>query len=1333
MLHEVELNSLDVSNLMWDIQKTCVTNEDIEYLWEIKQVWLVRNKELTERYERKRKLMKSLGRTEEETKDDLLFMAEGFNNVQRICEIGPRCKEKKNNVLGDTQYGIHMNRHYDILTRFMVFKNFQQANYLVILRGMLGRVKKVKPFFTGEYGCIAPTPNYDCHLAENAPDLTSIDISDAIAYNFAYMYEYDEETIIPMNYPSHVLPIAVLRLHRTRNRLDRTVLLNYTRERDLALSKNIQRLKNETKPLKHLPRSAPHKKYVVEGRRSGTRLISDVPIEPPSEKPPGETTKKLEKFRRPSALSGGTGMGYMFFRRPFNKMPTTWQRMFGFHSKRKGKSSHSPKKRVRDRSRSRSQNREPEKRKRSRTRSPKSSSSKSREKNLFELFDNSKQNQTSDSSSDDEKSNNGVTKQTTKCVVVDKKPSISSIDTGCKKTVDQKSSGNHTPTQDERQCNDVNIDVSSIKEHGRNTGSDPYVRHDSQLSRTCLDQKRQTIQDHGSTKSRELSNSVTPERKPSDHGSPHVDAVKVASSETRKRSASSKDNETDLTYKLVRITLDEPDAPSIYHELRGIRIPSGEKKTVKDPRILRAMGHVIETPVMAGFGPFLRRIKEEPPEDESYGEKSEKRTKNILPVEFIKTEPENEQTEDDVEKALNELNNAIKAIQNNSSVDTDVVKIKKEPGETENCTDGKTRAEAQSGKQTDKERDRERESNTDDFLPRNMGFSSYLPEYNDDFERTARVLTEVFSEKAASPTKKVHMSMSDYFGSSNPNVYLNSTNKGNIEGKLSDINSSCKPTRSVQVPKENAEKKENNSGKAKELIKTKSSAKILESNKKEKHNEKISTTSTTYSKTVKQKKYDSKHSIASEKQKTKKPEFDSNEKLNVQRNKSRSLKTRSRSRSPASQPRKRPIEIKRKRSRSRSLSKSDRDRGRTRSKSPHLKRNKQEKHFSRSPSLDKSSFRSRPESHHSRERRRSRSVSPFCSRSNSSQDSGTKSSYKMTSNTSKDSKSTKRSLAEEIFERENSPGRLKYLEERKKIDISRRFITKAKHYKEEITKLYNDHTGGNMSNPMAFSNMQMRPEDNLNIYNNHRSSYVDLTMETETRFSERKQPTTNDEAVVNTTLSKAMTSLLKKIVFRDSSNQDDSAEGRMADMVIELVKDQMSKELKSEVMPTIASTAAQPVHPFVPYLKQERSVESLYTSNPWHSTMSDSATNEVSSGLDFPDDFLEQHYHDERADSGTNVSYSPRAPFMQRVHSGFSQPDHHSNTPHTTFRGKLLSLKTTKKTRGSSYRGRLSSSRGSFQTRGFRGSYRSRSGGHSNHRSSSYHRTFKDNSSYDKR
>lgn len=60
MLYEVELNSLDVFNLMWDIQKICVINEDIEYLWEIKQVWLVRNKEFIERYEWKWKLMKFL-------------------------------------------------------------------------------------------------------------------------------------------------------------------------------------------------------------------------------------------------------------------------------------------------------------------------------------------------------------------------------------------------------------------------------------------------------------------------------------------------------------------------------------------------------------------------------------------------------------------------------------------------------------------------------------------------------------------------------------------------------------------------------------------------------------------------------------------------------------------------------------------------------------------------------------------------------------------------------------------------------------------------------------------------------------------------------------------------------------------------------------------------------------------------------------------------------------------------------------------------------------------------------------------------------------------------
>lgn len=82
-----------------------------------------------------------------------------------------------------------------------------------------------------------------------------------------------------------------------------------------------------------------------------------------------------------------------------------------------------------------------------------------------------------------------------------------------------------------------------------------------------------------------------------------------------------------------------------------------------------------------------------------------------------------------------------------------------------------------------------------------------------------------------------------------------------------------------------------------------------------------------------------------------------------------------------------------------------------------------------------------------------------------------KSSYKMISNISKDSKFIKKFLVEEIFERENLFGWLKYFEEWKKIDILRWFIIKVKYYKEEIIKLYNDYMGGNMFNFMVFSNM----------------------------------------------------------------------------------------------------------------------------------------------------------------------------------------------------------------------------------------------------------------------
>lgn len=57
-----------------------------------------------------------------------------------------------------------------------------------------------------------------------------------------------------------------------------------------------------------------YKKYVVEGRWFGIRLILDVLIELLFEKFFGEIIKKLEKFCRFFVLSGGIGMGYMFFR-----------------------------------------------------------------------------------------------------------------------------------------------------------------------------------------------------------------------------------------------------------------------------------------------------------------------------------------------------------------------------------------------------------------------------------------------------------------------------------------------------------------------------------------------------------------------------------------------------------------------------------------------------------------------------------------------------------------------------------------------------------------------------------------------------------------------------------------------------------------------------------------------------------------------------------------------------------------------------------------------------------------------------------------------------------
>lgn len=1153
------------------------------------------------------------------------------------------------------------------------------------------------------------------------------------------MYEYDEETILPMHYPSHVLPLAVIRLFRTRNRLVRP--LKYKREKDLANSKNVQRLNNETKPLKHLPRAAPYKKYVVEGRRSGTKLISDVPIEPPSDKPPTETTRKLEKFRRTSVICGGTGLGHLFYKRPFNKMPISWQRKFGFHSKRRSRQKMNTRKT--EKRRSRSSSKESKKRKKSISRSP-TPPPASRDKNLFEIFDKSLLNQedfsNETSSFNPGKPNGHILRQQTDLTVDHYMTSVSSVDTGCNETGNRTIFGSHTPTQDERYCKDIDS-LSSNSELGMNSGSNN--KHTSETPQMCMELKNSSRRpdDNHWMRSNEFSSCFTPESATSTHELPKKETIKEVSASSNVNSSSGlQHTPVGPIYQLVRITIDEPDTQSIYHELRGIKLPTCDKKTIKDPRILRAMGCIIESPVMAGFGPFLRRIKNEPPDDPSY----ETKPKNILPLESIKKEPEESgENEDDVEKVLKELDDAIKAIQHKKDEVGSTTEDKNDNESTKDCKDDKTVDDTKAKQQSTTEDDKIREDSNDDFLPRNKGFSSYLPEYSkdSDYERTKRLLTEVFGDKALSPTKKVPMSMSDYFGSSKPNVSINSTTETNIEHRLSDIRSDSQLIHTTQITKKSPEKEIDHISKAKNSTETQSPVITPENKKKEKHNEKITSSSSGVSRPSKPDNENANRPIKI------KSEPKSVRETSKERSSSKSLhsshKTRSRSRSHSqSKTDKRKSKKSKKRSfKSESSSKTGRDR--TRSNSPCAKKKKHEKHKSESSqSLEKKRSRSRSQSHISRERKRSGSLSSQGrSWSNSSNGSKTRQKHKLCSSVikvSNGSKSRRKSRADEIIARENSPGRLQYLEQRRKLDTSKRILTKAKRYQEEeIVRRYNSEIETDIHYQSVFDKTRLDLDDTMNTFGDHMGSYTDITENT--GFSDNRAATTSDETVVNSTLSKAMTSLLKKIVFRDNCNEDDSAEGRMADMVIELVKDQMSKELKPDVPTTGPSTSTgqcQSVHPFVPYLTQERSMDELYSSNPWNATASNSKNDVPFNRNEYYDDYMEQTYQNEGPidDRSALPSFHARGPaYPPRFLSSISRQEHYGESHRSSYRGKLYSYKMPEKTRGSSYRGRITSKRGSFHPRGRRGKSRSRARGHPSYSDSSHNRYTKDKNNYEKK
>ncbi|KAL3876180.1 hypothetical protein ACJMK2_034051 [Sinanodonta woodiana] len=214
LLEEVKLNSPEGQSILADVKRTCFDTNYEDKFWKIEKIEIVSNFVLEKRYEDKKRELKEQGRKGKELEEHLMFLSEQGYNLSTVVKDGCKTGTKKRHVLGYTRSGVHLHRNLDILVRFMTFKNFSSPGHIIVFKSILGRSKALKPMVKSTGATfLEPTPNCDSHVSSEKVQPT-MSVCEALNYTYVYFYEYDEDTGLPVVYPRHVVPYAVLTLCR---------------------------------------------------------------------------------------------------------------------------------------------------------------------------------------------------------------------------------------------------------------------------------------------------------------------------------------------------------------------------------------------------------------------------------------------------------------------------------------------------------------------------------------------------------------------------------------------------------------------------------------------------------------------------------------------------------------------------------------------------------------------------------------------------------------------------------------------------------------------------------------------------------------------------------------------------------------------------------------------------------------------------------------------------------------------------------------------------------------------------------------------------------------
>ncbi|XP_045211893.2 uncharacterized protein LOC123563259 isoform X3 [Mercenaria mercenaria] len=210
---QVKAESLDGVKIIRELYTTNFDSKFDDRYWRVGDIHLIENDKLQSQFEEYKKELIELGRPSDTIKETLAFSAESEKSCKDICQEGYKVGSKKRHVLGHTGSGVHLVRHYDILTRYMMFQQYTSPAYIVVYKTFLGKSKPIVPRLHKDDNYVPPYMGFDSHVSARHID-KEMPICEALNCSYVYLYEFDPIASNPVKHPRQILPYVIIQLEK---------------------------------------------------------------------------------------------------------------------------------------------------------------------------------------------------------------------------------------------------------------------------------------------------------------------------------------------------------------------------------------------------------------------------------------------------------------------------------------------------------------------------------------------------------------------------------------------------------------------------------------------------------------------------------------------------------------------------------------------------------------------------------------------------------------------------------------------------------------------------------------------------------------------------------------------------------------------------------------------------------------------------------------------------------------------------------------------------------------------------------------------------------------